>query len=94
MYKRSWNKKYGKSEIFTLKNSHCKNVEVDMVKLADGDIKTYNENDKEGDFVEIPRGYHPFHSAPGYKNYMLWIMAGPVRGFYMTTDEDHAWLNK
>jgi len=25
---------------------------------------------------------------------MLWIMAGPVRGFYMTTDEEHAWLNK
>lgn len=261
MYKRSWNKKFGKSEIFKNEDSFCQNVEIDMVKLADGDQKTYNEEDKEygllilsgkctvegdgfkyekigeretvfdgnatcvyvprnkkftitgcgevsiavckchsyrdhepvlikpedvvekdlgkpgwqrhamfvlderveadqiyigecwieggqwssypphkhddmnmpkeanteeiyyyefdkpqgfgiqkvytmegdvdetytvksGDFVEIPRGYHPFHSAPGYKNYMLWIMAGPVRGFYMTTDEDHAWLNK
>lgn len=47
-----------------------------------------------GDFVEIPRGYHPFHTAPGYDNYYLWIMAGPHRGFYMTTDEDHIALTK
>jgi len=260
MYKRTWTKKYGKSEIFTLENSHCKNVEVDMVRLSDGETKAYSENDKEfallilcgkctvtgegfnyenigermnvfegnatcvyvprntkftitgvgevsiavskcpskndhkpvlitpkdvvekdlgktgwqrhamfildervkadqiyigecfieggqwssypphkhdddnmpteacteeiyyfefdkpqgfgiqkvytkegdvdetytvksGDFVEIPRGYHPFHSAPGYRNYMLWIMAGKDRGFFMTTDEDHKWLN-
>ena len=260
MYKRSWNKKYGKSQIFTYEDSYCQNVEIDMVKLADGQTKSYSESDKEfallilggkctvtskefkyenigeretvfdgnatcvyiprntdftitgvgevsiavtkcpsyndhkpvlikpedviakelgkpgwqrhamfvlderveadqiyigecwieggqwssypphkhddanmpteanteeiyyfefdkpqgfgiqkvytkegdvdetytvksGDFVEIPRGYHPFHSAPGYKNYMLWIMAGPVRGFFMTSDEDHAWLN-
>ncbi len=260
MFKRTWNKKYGKSQIFTLEDSYCQNVEIDMLKLADGEVKSYNEEGKEfgvlimggkctvegkdfkyenigeretvfdgnatcvyvprntefkitgcgevtiaitkcpsnkdhkpvlikpedviakdmgkpgwerhamfilderveadqiyigecfieggqwssypphkhddmnmpteaateeiyyyefdkpqgfgiqkvytkegdvdetytvksGDFVEIPRGYHPFHSAPGYKNYMLWIMAGPVRGFYMTTDEDHKWLN-
>lgn len=49
---------------------------------------------KSGDFVEIPRGYHPYHSAPGYDSYYLWIMAGEDRGFFMTTDEDHAWLNK
>ena len=66
---------------------------IQKVYTMEGDIdETYTV--KSGDFVEIPRGYHPFHSAPGYKNYMLWIMAGPVRGFYMTTDEDHAWLNK
>ena len=66
---------------------------IQKVYTMEGDIdETYTV--KAGDFVEIPRGYHPFHSAPGYKNYMLWIMAGPVRGFYMTTDEDHAWLNK
>jgi len=49
---------------------------------------------KSGDFVEIPRGYHPFHAAPGYDNYYLWIMAGKDRGFYMTTDEEHLWLTK
>ena len=261
MYKRTWNKKYGKSQIFTKDDSFCQNVEIDMVRLAEGEIKSYNESDKEfgvlilsgkctvegdgfkyenigeretvfdgnatcvyvprntdfkitgcsdvkiavtkcpstkdhkpvlikpedvvakemgkpgwerhamfvlderveadqiyigecwieggqwssypphkhddmnmpteaateeiyyyefdkpqgfgiqkvytkegdvdetytvktGDFVEIPRGYHPFHAAPGYDNYYLWIMAGEDRGFYMTTDEDHAWLNK
>ena len=31
--------------------------------------------------------------TPGYDNYYLWIMAGKDRGFYMTTDEDHKWLN-
>lgn len=65
---------------------------IQKVYTKEGDIdETYTV--KSGDFVEIPRGYHPFHTAPGYKNYMLWIMAGPVRGFYMTTDEDHKWLN-
>ena len=65
---------------------------IQKVYTMEGDVdETYTV--KSGDFVEIPRGYHPFHAAPGYKNYMLWIMAGPVRGFYMTTDEDHVWLN-
>ena len=65
---------------------------IQKVYTMEGDVdETYTV--KSGDFVEIPRGYHPFHSAPGYKNYMLWIMAGPVRGFYMTTEEEHAWLN-
>ncbi len=65
---------------------------IHKVYNLEGDIdETYTV--KSGDIVEIPRGYHPFHSAPGYKNYMLWIMAGPVRGFFMTTDEEHKWLN-
>ncbi len=65
---------------------------IQKVYTLEGDIdETYTV--KSGDVVEIPRGYHPFHSAPGYRNYMLWIMAGPVRGFFMTTDEDHKWLN-
>ena len=49
---------------------------------------------KQGDFIEIPRGYHPFCCAPGYQNYYLWIMAGENRGFYMTTEECHKWLNQ
>lgn len=66
---------------------------IQKVYTMEGDVdETYTV--KSGDFVEIPRGYHPFHSAPGYDSYYLWIMAGKDRGFYMTTDEDHKWLNK
>lgn len=65
---------------------------IQKVYTLEGDIdETYTV--KSGDFVEIPRGYHPYHSAPGYDSYYLWIMAGKDRGFYMTTDEDHKWLN-
>ena len=49
---------------------------------------------KSGDAVEIPKGYHPFCCAPGYDNYYLWIMAGKNRGFFMTTEEQHKWLNE
>ncbi len=65
---------------------------IQKVYTMEGDVdETYTV--KSGDLVEIPRGYHPFHTAPGYDNYYLWIMAGPVRGFFMTTDEEHKWLN-
>ena len=65
---------------------------IQKVYTLEGDIdETYTV--KSGDFVEIPRGYHPFHVAPGYTNYYLWIMSGTDRGFYMTTDEQHRWLN-
>ena len=47
MFKRNWTKKFGKSEIFTKEDSYCQNVEIDMVKLADGQTKTYSEIDKE-----------------------------------------------
>ncbi len=66
---------------------------IQKVYTKEGDIdETYTV--KSGDFVEIPRGYHPFGAVPGYDNYYLWIMAGENRGFFMTTDEDHEWLNK
>ncbi len=65
---------------------------IQKVYTMEGDVdETYTV--KSGDFVEIPRGYHPYHSAPGYDSYYLWIMAGEDRGFYMTTDEEHKWLN-
>ncbi len=66
---------------------------VQMVYTKDGSI---NEAYKveNGDFVEIPKGYHPFSVAPNYKNYCLWIMAGKNRGLFSTTDEDHMWMNK
>ncbi|MDO5553608.1 MAG: 5-deoxy-glucuronate isomerase [Planctomycetia bacterium] len=66
---------------------------IQKVYTKEGDIdETYTV--KTGDFVEIPKGYHPFCCAPGYNNYYLWIMAGTNRGFYMTTEECHKWLNK
>lgn len=66
---------------------------IQRVYTMEGDIdETYTV--RSGDFVEIPKGYHPFHTAPGYDNYYLWIMAGKDRGFYMTTDQEHMWLNK
>ena len=65
---------------------------IQKVYTKEGDIdETYTV--KSGDFVEIPRGYHPFCAAPGYENYYLWLMAGKNRGFYMTTEECHKWLN-
>ena len=66
---------------------------IQKVYTLEGDVdETYTV--KSGDFVEIPRGYHPFHTAPGYRNYYLWVMAGKNRGFFMTTEEDHKWLTK
>ena len=65
---------------------------IQRVYSKEGDLdETYTV--RSGDFVEIPRGYHPFCCAPGYQNYYLWIMAGKNRGFFMTTEESHRWLN-
>ncbi len=65
---------------------------VQMVYSADKDLdKAYKV--VSGDFVEIPKGYHPFSVAPGYKNYCLWIMAGEHRGIFCTTEEKHKWIN-
>ena len=65
---------------------------VQMVYSADKDPdKAYKV--VSGDFVEIPKGYHPFSVAPGYKNYCLWIMAGKHRGIFCTTEEKHKWIN-
>lgn len=74
---------FKKPEGFGIQRVYTKEGDIDEVYVV-----------KSGDFVEIPRGYHPFHAAPGYDNYYLWIMAGKNRGFFMTTDEDHKWLNK
>lgn len=66
---------------------------IQRVYTKEGDIdETYTV--KTGDLVEIPRGYHPCCCAPGYTNYYLWVMAGENRGFFMTTEEDHKWLNQ
>ncbi len=49
---------------------------------------------KTGDLVEIPKGYHPFTVAPGYKCYCLWLMAGKKRGLFSSIDSDHFWQVK
>lgn len=65
---------------------------IQKVYTQEGDIdETYTV--KDGDLVEIPRGYHPFACAPGYYAYYLWFMAGKRRGFFMSTDPDHSWIN-
>lgn len=58
---------------------------VQLVYSADGEIsEAYRV--KNGDFVEIPKGYHPCSVAPGFQAYCLWIMAGKDRGIYCTTE--------
>ena len=47
---------------------------------------------QNGDMVVIPKGYHPFTVAPGYKNYCLWIMAGKNRGLLSSSEECHKWV--
>lgn len=73
---------FKKPQGFGIQRVYTKEGDIDEVYVV-----------KTGDLVEIPRGYHPFHTAPGYDNYYLWIMAGRNRGFFMTTDEEHKWLN-
>lgn len=79
-------------EIYYFQYDKPQGFGIQKVYTADGSVdETYTV--KNGDWVEIPCGYHPCHVAPGYKNYYLWIMAGDIRGFHMTTDPEHAWLN-
>lgn len=66
---------------------------IQMIYSKEGDVDETIKV-KTGDFAEIHRGYHPLATAPGYKCYYYWVMAGKNRGFFMTTDEEHAWLNK
>ena len=47
MFKRTWKKKFGKSEIYTFADSYCQKVEMDMLRLAEGDAKSYREEGKE-----------------------------------------------
>ncbi len=65
---------------------------IQKVYTEEGDIdETYTV--QSGDMVEIPRGYHPFACAPGYYAYYLWFMAGKRRGFFMSTQPAHKWIN-
>jgi 5-deoxy-glucuronate isomerase len=43
---------------------------------------------RDGDCVLVPRGYHPVSAAPGFDLYYLNVMAGPLRQWRVTLDED------
>lgn len=45
------------------------------------------------DVVLVPRGYHPVATIAGYDSYYLNVMAGPVRKWCFTWEEDHSWVN-
>ena len=47
--------------------------------------------ERDGDVVLVPRGYHPVAAGPGYDLYYLNVMAGPRRRWLVTTDPDHRW---
>ena len=48
---------------------------------------------KNKDVVMVPKGYHPVATIAGYDNYYLNVMAGPVRKWCFTWEEDHNWVN-
>ncbi len=45
------------------------------------------------DVVKVPKGYHPVATIAGYDNYYLNVMAGPLRKWRFTWEENHAWIN-
>lgn len=45
------------------------------------------------DVVTVPYGYHPVATIAGYDSYYLNVMAGPVRQWKFTWEQDHAWVN-
>lgn len=47
----------------------------------------------DGDVVQVPKGYHPVATIAGYDNYYLNVMAGPVRKWRFTWEQDHSWIN-
>ncbi|MBQ4090813.1 MAG: 5-deoxy-glucuronate isomerase [Clostridia bacterium] len=66
---------------------------VQCLYTADGEIdEAYRV--KQDDLVEFPRGYHATVTTPGYKSYLLWLMAGDYQGFNRSNDPDHEWMLK
>ncbi|MBF0785233.1 5-deoxy-glucuronate isomerase [Muribacter muris] len=45
------------------------------------------------DVVKVPRGYHPVATIAGYNNYYLNVMAGPIRKWQFSWEQDHLWVN-
>lgn len=48
----------------------------------------------DGDVTVLPLGYHPVASAPGYRLYYLWALAGEERRLNFRDDPDHAWVSQ
>src|SRR5262245_65217136 len=46
---------------------------------------------RDRDVVLVPRGYHTVSAPPGYTDYYLNVMAGPVRTWAIANDPDHEW---
>ena len=64
---------------------------VQCLYTSDGEIdEAYRV--KNDELVEFPYGYHSTVSAPGYKTYFLWLMAGDYQGFNRSNDPLHDWV--
>ncbi|MBQ0101628.1 MAG: 5-deoxy-glucuronate isomerase [Firmicutes bacterium] len=63
---------------------------IQCLYTADGSMdESYRV--KNDELVEMPFGYHTTVSAPKYKTYFLWLMAGDYQGFNRSNDPDHDW---
>ncbi|MCC6290755.1 5-deoxy-glucuronate isomerase [Candidatus Nomurabacteria bacterium] len=49
---------------------------------------------KDGDVVQIPKGYHPVASIPGHSLYYLWMLGGENRVYIWNTDPGLRWLER
>lgn len=47
---------------------------------------------ENNDLIIIPKGYHPVVTAPGYKLYYLWVLAGETRTLKPNDDPNHSWI--
>lgn len=72
---------FDKEQGFGFQSLYTKDGEIDV---------TYRV--RNNDVTEFPRGYHLTQTAPGYKMYILWFMAGDVQGIHRTNDPDHNWI--
>ncbi|NLG37388.1 MAG: 5-deoxy-glucuronate isomerase [Clostridiales bacterium] len=78
-------------EIYFFKFNLPSGFGFQAVYTEDGSLdEVYRVGDNTA--VEVPRGYHPFACAPGYSNYMLYLMAGEKRSFYRRTQPCHQWI--
>jgi hypothetical protein len=51
--------------------------------------RTYTVRDHT--LLSIPHGYHTCVTAPGYRQYDLWMLAGDGRGQWVTLDPEVGW---
>jgi 5-deoxy-glucuronate isomerase len=63
---------------------------LQRVYTSDGDLDE-SIVVRDRDVVLVPRGYHTVSAPPGYADYYLNVMAGPVRTWAIANDPDHEW---